>query len=798
MAGELPPIVVSIEADVAKLKSQMAEAERTISGFSAKTKSASGGVDALSGAFKRFVSVAALVAAAKQALDFLGDSAKAYQEDAMGAGILANQLQNVVGATDKQIAAVEKAIGAMELMSGVADDNLRPAMGSLVRATGDTEKATKLLDLALNISAATGKDVGTVSAMLGKAYQGNTTQLAKLVPGIKNASDKMGYLEKTFEGAAEKAADLNPYSKIQRAFDHIQEAVGKGLMPILNSFADWMVSIVGPIESFFKAANDPTTETGKNWAQLVAVVQNFGLAFDNMFRGIQAADVGNFFIQMTTTIIAGISEAIWWLGELGQWIFKLFSGKWDELGKDVTSSITRYNKFVAEIQKPIPKKNATATGLDYGYGGGGDFDFKDSGAAGNKSKIQDYIKQVGQLRAKANKAYADDVAAVNADFADKVGKAEKAYSEAVAKATKDRDDNLAKELKSHTANVLKIQADFAARLQDVVQQSMSRLRSAFQSGTSFNVNDLWQAMKPKDGVLSQAIYKEVRNGVEVAVSWWGAAQNTLGQGVGGLITGLKSKLDASKKLAENAAALQGVGFSQTFIEQVVAAGAESGNELAKSILEASPETQAELSQLYTDMETVSETGMDKLSKTIYDKTGLATRELKALYTQTNAELTQALADEQAAYDEAIIEINKTFDEALVAAKKDRDEAIAEAQKDLTKALAESAQALYDSLKDIETAFKDKIASMKGALAGMSSQIAATNKSLAASQAAATAAGAKAATSTAGTGVVFGGGSGYGVTNSVTVNAQTNATPSAIADSAAMALKYNIPLSLLTA
>lgn len=797
MAGELPPIVVSIEADVAKLKSQMAEAERTLSGFGAKAKTSSGGVDALAGSFKRFLGAAALVAAAKQGLDFLGNSAKAYQEDAMGAGILANQLQNVAGATTTQIAAVEKAIGAMELMSGVADDALRPAMGSLVRATGDTAKATKLLDTALNISAATGKDVGTVSAALGKAYLGNTGALAKMVPGVKNASDKMAYLEKTFAGAAEKAADLNPYSKIQRAFDHIQEAVGRGLMPVLNTFADFMVSLVGPIESFFAAVNDPTTETGKNWAQLITLIQNFGLAFDNMFRGVQGADVGNFFIQMTSVIIAGIMETIWWLGELGQWIFKLFSGKWDELGKDIGSSMTRYNKFVDDIQKPVAKKTPTKTGLDYAAGGGG-FDFQDSSSAGNKSKIQDYIKQVGQLRKKANQAYGDDVAAANKDFADKVGKAEKAYTEAVATATKSRDESLAKELKNHTANVLKIQADFAAKLQEVVQASMNRLRSAFQSGTGFNVNDMWQAMKPKDGVLSQAIYKEVRNGVEIAVSWWGAAQNTLGQGVGGLITGLKSKLEASKKLAENAAALQGAGFSQTFIEQVVAAGTDSGNELAKSILEASPATQAELSQLYTDMETVSETGMDGLAKTIYDKTGLATRELKALYTQTNAELATALADEQKQYDEAILEINKTFDEAMLAAKKDRDDAIAEAQKDLTDALTQAAKALYDSLSDIETAFKDKIAGMKGALAGMNSQIAATNKSLAASKAAATAAGAKAATSTAGTGVVFGGGSGYGVTNSVTVNAQTNATPSAIADSAAMALKYNIPLSLLTA
>ena len=66
----------------------------------------------------------------------------------------------------------------MSIQIGVADDQLRPAFANLARATGDVTKSQELLTLSTNISAATGKDLESVSIALSKAYGGNVAGLS--------------------------------------------------------------------------------------------------------------------------------------------------------------------------------------------------------------------------------------------------------------------------------------------------------------------------------------------------------------------------------------------------------------------------------------------------------------------------------------------------------------------------------------------------------------------------------------------------------------------------------------------
>jgi hypothetical protein len=198
--------------------------------------------------------------------------------------------------------------------------------------------------------------------------------------------------------------------------------------------------------------------------------------------------------------------------------------------------------------------------------------------------------------------------------------------------------------------------------------------------------------------MTEAISTEMKNGMRVAVSWWGQATNE--GGVGGVVNALKTKLEGAKKLAENAAALSSAGFSQTFIEQVVGQGTEVGNQMADELLQSSPETIKELQSLYTDLEKVSETGLDKLAQQIYEKNGLATTELKNMYADTQAQLVEALANEQEAYAQAVADIQKTFTDAF-----------AQAQVDLNKALADAYQSLADSLVATKAKFVEEMAAL---------------------------------------------------------------------------------------
>src|SRR5213596_2325577 len=98
---------------------------------------------------------------------------KAAAEDQQQAALLAKQLKNSAHATDGQVTATERWISKQGVAKGVADDQLRPALMSLVRATCDVGKAQKLATLAMDVSAGTGKDLGAVSMALAKAQNGN-------------------------------------------------------------------------------------------------------------------------------------------------------------------------------------------------------------------------------------------------------------------------------------------------------------------------------------------------------------------------------------------------------------------------------------------------------------------------------------------------------------------------------------------------------------------------------------------------------------------------------------------------
>jgi hypothetical protein len=177
----------------------------------------------------------------------LKDAAQAAVEDTKSQGLLATALQNTTGANDAQIASVEKSIKKMQLQASVADDEIRPAFAKLARATGDVQKSTELMSLALDIAAGTGKSLDAVTTALSRAVgpEGTTGALERLVPAIKGAKDPMAELEKLFEGSAEKAANLDPYQRMNIIFGEMQEQVGMALLPVLEKFSTWLATPEG-------------------------------------------------------------------------------------------------------------------------------------------------------------------------------------------------------------------------------------------------------------------------------------------------------------------------------------------------------------------------------------------------------------------------------------------------------------------------------------------------------------------------------------------------------------------------
>lgn len=175
----------------------------------------------------------------------LEESAKAAIEDSKSMNILALAMENTAGATKAQIAQAEKSINRMQFQAGVADDELRPAFQKLFIATKDVTQSNRLLQIALDASAATGKSLDAVSQAMAKSLAGSDTALVKLIPSLKGAKDPMAELEKTFKGAAAEAANTDPYQRMQVIFGEMQEQIGMALLPVLNKFSEWLATPEG-------------------------------------------------------------------------------------------------------------------------------------------------------------------------------------------------------------------------------------------------------------------------------------------------------------------------------------------------------------------------------------------------------------------------------------------------------------------------------------------------------------------------------------------------------------------------
>jgi hypothetical protein len=299
MAGSRT-LKLSILADVDDLKKKLDTGSKEVEGFGGKLEKF--------GKVAAAAFAAAAAAAAAYAVKLAVDGVKAAIEDEAAQLRLANALRNVTNATDEQIASVEKQISQMSLAFGIADDALRPAFQRLATATGDLTRAQDGLELALDISAATGKSVEAVSNALAKAYEGNTSALGRLGVGLSSAEIKslgldgtMKQLAETFGGAASVQANTleGQINRLKILFQETTESVGQGLLPAVRAFLDYVTNRLIPmlieaknkaLDPIKKAFNDNRAEIEALWkftktylvplfeTALVGAIKNVGSA----------------------------------------------------------------------------------------------------------------------------------------------------------------------------------------------------------------------------------------------------------------------------------------------------------------------------------------------------------------------------------------------------------------------------------------------------------------------------------------------------------------------------------------
>jgi hypothetical protein len=246
MAG-IPKVKITFDADFDELKKGIKGGQDEIESFGSKV-----------GDFGKKAGLAfaaAGIAAAAYASKLLIDGVQSAIADEAAQAKLATTLQNVTGATDAQVAATEAYILKTSLANGITDDQLRPSLERLLRATKDVAESQRLQTLALDIAAGSGKSLEAVSNALGKAYEGNSGALAKLGVGLSAAQlktmsmdDVTKALATTFGGQAAEKADTfaGKMDRLKVAFDEGKETVGSFVLDAITPMVDKFVNDVVP------------------------------------------------------------------------------------------------------------------------------------------------------------------------------------------------------------------------------------------------------------------------------------------------------------------------------------------------------------------------------------------------------------------------------------------------------------------------------------------------------------------------------------------------------------------------
>jgi hypothetical protein len=356
----------------------------------------------------------------------------------------------------------------------------------------------------------------------------------------------------------------------------------------------------------------------------------------------------------------------------------------------------------------------TGTGTGTGTGKGG----LDSKA---KSKLEGYKKDVLGIYKDMNDAIAeaqDKAQAALDERNDKMLKAHKDYDEKVADLNKRFNESVAAAQKTYDEKVFDIEKTYSKRKIELEKDLQSKLTD-LREKAAVKSADLTKSAADKQISIIQQSVDRLRNafssktGFDIAEAFGGGANAT------DAIAALKKSLNAAKDLQKNAATLAGMGYSQTFIEEVVKQGPEAGNAIAQALKDASPEATKELQGLYTDIVSTSDHGLDALAKSMNAGGRLATQELMDAYSQVavdlkaslaevDTELQKSLADANLAYSDAMTEAKVTRDEGLADALKAFIEAKAEAQKNLDEGLADAQKTLQEALVEAQKSYESAI------------------------------------------------------------------------------------------
>ena len=295
------------------------------------------------------------------------------------------------------------------------------------------------------------------------------------------------------------------------------------------------------------------------------------------------------------------------------------------------------NELIASTESALKRAEDYAKGLNKTM----------EDALGNVAKLQDdMISEIISSQQKINELQADRAKALQEEATQRLS-AYKDYSAKVEELNK-----------QHNKNIADAQAEAAKRTADVIKQSVDLLRGAFRSATYRGIGDIFSSLTFEGRYLK------------------GGTIQALSEALG-------TQTAKAKALADKAGQLQALGFTQSFIEEVVAQGPDVGGALADTILAGTPESIAQLQAYWKALDELSSHGVDNIAKTLNSGITLATEELTQQLAQIKIDLNDQLASYQVELTDALASAYSDYSDALAAISARTKEQVSEIDSQIT-------------------------------------------------------------------------------------------------------------------
>ena len=363
MAKDSRALTLKLLADINDFTKNINKADNEVVGFGDKVTK----FGKIAGAAFLAAGAAAAAYAGKLAID----GVKAAIEDEAAQAKLATTLRNVTGATDEQIKATEDYILKQSLLFGVTDDELRPSLDRLTRATGDVTKAQQLQSVAINIAAGTGKSLQAVTEALSKAQEGNLAGLSRLGVGISKAELQTMTFEQvtaklaaTFEGQATIQADTfqGKMARLSIAFNEAKETVGSFILDAVTPLVENIVTYIVPAVQAFVSGIGGEGGLKAVFMDIINVAKTILIP---IFQGVQSV-----FDKVKTAVMNNREEfrALWSFTKnvLAPFIGGAFKVAFEVIGTVIGTAVTAVAKLISAFQTLFEWGGKVARFLGFG------------------------------------------------------------------------------------------------------------------------------------------------------------------------------------------------------------------------------------------------------------------------------------------------------------------------------------------------------------------------------------------------------------------------------------------------